>query len=100
MFLIYYLIFINISWYFIWIGNPKPHLRRPAGFFVCLDMLLFEKVCFGQKLRICNNMCQYIMYTWYINTLIQIDFNAKSTSTSRSEKCVDSNRSQWQIDFY
>ena len=26
------------------------------------------------------------------NVLIQIDFNAKSTSTSRSEKCVDSNK--------
>ena len=30
------------------------------------------------------------------NVLIQIDFNAKSTSTSRSEKCVDSNRLSMQ----
>ena len=31
------------------------------------------------------------------NVLIQIAFDAKSTSTSRSEKCVDSNRFRCKI---
>ena len=50
----------------------------------------------------------YIYYIWYVSKAdvkgilknILLDFIAKSTSTSRSDKCVDSNRFHCKIDFY
>ena len=55
---------------FIWIGNLKPHLRRPGlqqPFSLLFeDTPFFEKVYFCQKT---NNICQYlqyIVYIWYV----------------------------------
>jgi len=78
----------------------------------------------GLTLLQCLRICVEHVFVWYIkcavifaktasipmqnrlllvevkNELIQIDSDAKSTSTSRSEKCVDSNRFRCKIDFY
>ena len=78
----------------------------------------------GLTLLQCLRICVEHVFVWYIkcavifaktasipmqnrlllvevkNVLIQIDSDAKSTSTSRSEKCVDSNRFRCKIDFY
>ena len=43
--IIEYPIFISISWYFIWIGNPKPHLRR----FRLAAGVVFLGMPFGKK---------------------------------------------------
>ena len=60
-----------------------------------------SSICY--EMYVCIYLYKYINRLLLVevkNVLIQIYFIAKSTSTSRSEKCVDSNRFHCKIDFY